>query len=307
MSTQWQDIKPSDILTSEEQHRLRQRSNWMGAWLLLHAWGVIAVATVLFAFMPNIFTFFFGLIVIGSRQLGLAILQHEASHGMLFRSRALNDRLGQWIAASPNLIHMKNYRIRHMAHHRFTRTEKDPENYLYTPFPVSKGSMGRKILRDFTGIVFVRTHVGLFRFIWGERQGRGKRLRDFYGATIVFYTLFISAFAVAGRIDLFFLMWLLPLATTQQFFLRIRNIAEHAAVPDLTNPLKNTRTTLAGWLERMTFAPYYVNYHIEHHMVPFVPCWRLQEVHKIMLAKGFGPDMEISPGYADIIRLNAAA
>lgn len=307
MSTQWQQIKPSDILTSEEQHRLRQRSNWMGAWLLLHAWGTIAAAAALFAFFPNLVTFAIAITLIGSRQLGLAVLQHEASHGMLFRSRTANDLLGQWIAASPNFINMKNYRIRHMAHHRFTRTDKDPENYLYTPFPVSKGSMGRKILRDFTGISFLRTQFGLFRFIWGERKGRGERLRGFYGVTIMFYALFIGAFAAFGRMDLFLLMWLLPIMTTQQFFLRIRNIAEHAAVPDITDPLKNSRTTLAGPFERMTFAPYFVNYHIEHHMVPFVPCWRLPEVHKIMLAKGFGKDMEISPGYRDIIRLNAAA
>lgn len=307
MSTQWNTIKPSDILTSEEQHRLRQRSDLMGWWLLGHAWGAIAAATALFALFPNVLTFLIGITIIGSRQLGLAILQHEASHGMLFRNRQLNEHLGQWLAASPMLIAMKNYRIRHMAHHRFTRTEKDPENYLYTPFPVTKTSMARKILRDMTGVVFVRTQVGIFRFLWGEKDGRWGRLKEFYGITVCFYALFIAGFAVFGRLDLFLLMWLVPMMTTQQFFLRIRNIAEHAAVPDLEDPLKNSRTTLAGPLERATFAPYFVNFHIEHHMVPFVPCWRLKEVHRIMLAKGFGPEMEIASGYRQIVRMNAAA
>lgn len=307
MSTQWLNIKPSDILDSEEQHRLRQRSNAMGFWLLAHCWGVIAASMALFALFPNVVTFLIGIMLIGSRQLGLAILMHEASHGMLFRSRGVNERLGQWITAWPMLLNMKNYRIRHMAHHRFTRTDKDPENYLYTPFPVTKGSMARKILRDFTGIVFLRTQIGIFSFLWGEKEGRAKRLYDFYHGPVLFYGIFIAAFALAGRIDLFLLMWLLPLITTQQFFLRIRNIAEHAAVPDIEDPLKNSRTTLAGAFERMTFAPYFVNYHIEHHMVPFVPCWRLPEVHKIMLAKGFGKEMEIARGYGDIIRMNAAA
>lgn len=307
MSTQWLSIKPSDILTSEEQHRLRQRSNLMGAWLLLHCWGVIAGAMALFAFYPNVLTFLLAITLIGSRQLGLAILMHEGSHGMLFRSRVWNERLTQWFAAWPSILNMKNYRIRHMAHHRFTRTEKDPENYLYTPFPVTKPSMARKILRDLTGIVFVRTQVGLFRYIWGDQEGRAARLFEFYKGPIIFYGLFVAAFAAAGRLDLFLLMWLLPLMTTQQFFLRIRNIAEHAAIPDLEDPLKNSRTTLANALERMTFAPYFVNYHIEHHMVPFIPCWRLPEVHRIMLKKGFGPEMEIGKGYMDIIRMNAAA
>lgn len=307
MSTQWKNIKPSDILTTEEQHRLRQRSDKMGYWLLFHCWAVIALAMALFAAAPNIITFLIGITLIGSRQLGLAVLMHEGSHGMLFKSRALNERMTQWFAAAPMLLNMKNYRIRHMAHHRFTRTEKDPENYLYTPFPVTKSSMWRKVLRDFTGIVFVRTQIGIFRYLWGEPEGRRGRLVSFYTAPVIFYAIFVGAFWFAGRIDLFLLMWVVPMMTTQQFFLRVRNIAEHASVPDISNPLQNSRTTLTGALGRMTFAPYWVNYHIEHHMVPFVPCWRLPEVHRIMLSKGYGREMEIQHGYGQIIKMNAAA
>jgi hypothetical protein len=48
---------------------------------------------------------------------------------------------------------------------------------------------------------------------------------------------------------------------------RIRNIAEHAVVPDANDPLRNTRTTRANFLERLFIAPYYVNYHLEHHLL----------------------------------------
>lgn len=306
MSTQWQTIKPSDILTTEEQHRLRQRSDVMGAWMLFSAWAVIFGAGALFVAVPNVLTFLIAIILIGSRQLGISILMHEASHGLLFRRRSLNEYVGHLLAAAPLFISMMEYRKRHMAHHRFTRTEKDPENYLYTPFPVSNGSMSRKVLRDLTGIAFVRTQVGIFRSVWGEKAGRWARLKAFYKWTVLFYALFISAFAAMGRMDLFLLLWMLPMATTQQLFLRIRNIAEHAAIPDIDHPLKNSRTTLVSFWERMTFAPFWVNYHIEHHMVPFVPCWRLPEVHRIMVSKGFGKEMEIAHGYREIIRLNTA-
>jgi fatty acid desaturase len=308
MSTQWQTIKPSDILTSEEQHRLRQRSDLMGFWLFAHCWGVIIGAGALFVLFPNVLTFLIAIALIGSRQLGLSILMHEASHGMLFRSRSLNERLGQWLAAYPMVLNMKNYRVRHMAHHRFTRTEKDPENYLYTPFPVTKNSMGRKILRDLTGIVFVRTQAAVFKAVAGDdKEGRMARLFGFYKGPVIVYAALIGTFALVGRLDLFLWLWLLPMMTTQQFFLRIRNIAEHSTVPDIENPLQNSRTTIVNAWERMTFAPYWVNYHIEHHMVPFVPCWRLPEVHRIMLSKGLGREMEIKQGYREIIRINAAA
>ena len=67
---------------------------------------------------------------------------------------------------------------------------------------------------------------------------------------------------------------------------RIRNIAEHAVVPDSADPLRNTRTTHANFLERLFIAPYYVNYHLEHHLLFYVPCYNLPRVHRILSAAG---------------------
>ncbi len=304
MSTQWTHIKPSDVLSTDESHTLRQRSDLWGLWLLAHAWGVTALCWVLYSAFPNIATWLLGVVLIGGRQLGLAILMHEGSHGMLFRTRGLNERLTTWLAAAPMIISLGEYRRRHMAHHRFTRTDKDPENYLYTPFPVSTASMTRKILRDLVGATFIRTQIGLFRALWGAPEGRGARLWGFYGPSVVFYAVFIAGFALAGRMDLFLLLWLVPMATTQMAFLRIRNISEHAAVPDLEDPLLNSRTTLANAFERMTCAPYFVNYHIEHHMMPYIPCYRLPQLHRLLLDRGYGERMNIVQGYRDILRIN---
>ena len=66
---------------------------------------------------------------------------------------------------------------------------------------------------------------------------------------------------------------------------RIRNIAEHAVVPDSADPLRNTRTTHANFLERLFIAPYYVNYHLEHHLLFYVPCYNLPRVHRILSAE----------------------
>ncbi len=44
------------------------------------------------------------------------------------------------------------------------------------------------------------------------------------------------------------------------------------------------------------------NYHLEHHLLVFVPCWRLPDAHALLLAKGHGPSMEVAPGYLDVIR-----
>ena len=305
MSTQWQKIKPSDILTKQQQHDLRQRSDLWGAWMIVHAWALIASAAAVYVLLPSFATLVVAVLIIGGRQLGLSILMHEGSHGLLFKTRWMNENITKWFAAWPMIISLGEYRVRHMKHHRFTRTDQDPENYLYTPFPVTKDSMLRKALRDLTGIAFLRTTVGLFSIV-KERAG-WSGVKAFYGGPLIANLILFGISLLAGRPDLYFLMWLLPMATTQMFFLRIRNIAEHAAVEDLEDPLKNTRTTIANPVERMFFAPYYVNYHIEHHLVPFVPCYRLRKVHDLLLEQGYGARMDIQKGYRRIIALNSAA
>ncbi len=85
------------------------------------------------------------------------------------------------------------------------------------------------------------------------------------------------------------LLWLLPFLTWQMVITRIRNIAEHAVVPDSNDPLRNTRTTRANFLERLFIAPYYVNYHLEHHLLYYVPCYNLPRVHAHSLAQARMP------------------
>ena len=101
-------------------------------------------------------------------------------------------------------------------------------------------------------------------------------------------------------------MWLVPLATWYQLVSRIRNIAEHAVVPDNDDPLRNTRTTLANPLERLFIAPYGVNYHLEHHLFMFVPCWCLPQAHRALARAGWRDRMELRSGYMAVLRAATA-
>ncbi|WP_426915573.1 fatty acid desaturase, partial [Staphylococcus shinii] len=83
-------------------------------------------------------------------------------------------------------------------------------------------------------------------------------------------------------------------------------IAEHAVVPDSSDPLRNTRTTRANVLERLFIAPYYVNYHLEHHLLFYVPCYNLPRVHRILSGSRYADRMEVQPGYTAVLRLATA-
>jgi fatty acid desaturase len=84
---------------------------------------------------------------------------------------------------------------------------------------------------------------------------------------------------------------------------RIRNIAEHAVVPDSGDPFRNTRTTKANLLERAFIAPYFVNYHLEHHLMFYVPCYNLPRLHRILMNSPSAGRMEVQRGYRSVMRL----
>src|SRR3954469_17853838 len=93
--------KLSELLTPEQVQELRGKSNVVGALLVLHAWALIFGSMALFAWWPNPLTFVAAVMVIGARQLGLAILMHDAAHGLLFADRRLNEWVASWLCAAP--------------------------------------------------------------------------------------------------------------------------------------------------------------------------------------------------------------
>ena len=102
------------------------------------------------------------------------------------------------------------------------------------------------------------------------------------------------------------LLWILPLVTWYMVVTRIRNIAEHAVVPDHDDPLRNTRTTKANLIERLFVAPYFVNYHLEHHLLYYVPCYNLPKVHDMLARNGLLARMEVQPDYRTVMRMATA-
>ena len=133
-------------------------------------------------------------------------------------------------------------------------------------------------------------------------RGRAQHFCSKLGRQLAVNALLWATLAAAGVWWAYPLLWLLPLLTWFMVITRIRNIAEHAMVGDADDPLRNTRTTLANWLARALVAPYFVNYHLEHHLFYYVPCYRLPALHRILREGPRGARLQIAPGYAAVLR-----
>jgi len=155
-------IDPRTVFTPEEWSRLTSRSSWRGLWLVAHCWGTIIASIALVAIWPNPLTWLIAVMIVGTRQLGLAILMHEAAHGGLHANKWLNEFLGQWLCAVPVGADLSSYRSYHLQHHRFTQQPEDPDLSLSAPFPITTESYRRKAIRDLTGQTFVKQRLPLF-------------------------------------------------------------------------------------------------------------------------------------------------
>ena len=303
-------ILARDLMTQDELVTVRARSTWKGVALIAHAWALILGSVALVALWPNPLTFLLAVAIIGSRQLGLSILMHDGAHGSFAASPALNHWLAQIFCAWPVFAETRAYRRYHLQHHAHTQQDDDPDLVLSAPFPITAPSYRRKFWRDITGRTGYAQRKAQFLNALGDPSWPWmQRARHFWeklGPQFLVNGVLFAGFAAAGVWWAWPLLWLLPFLTWMMVVTRIRNIAEHAAVPDSDDPLRNTRTTRANWLERLFLAPYYVNYHLEHHLLFYVPCYSLPKVHRILMRGPHAGRMEVQPNYRAVLKLATA-
>ena len=231
---------------------------------------------------------------------------HDTSHGLLFKSEKLNAFVGQYLLAIFVGADMPVYRKYHLRHHLYTQQENDPDLGLSAPFPITKQSFMRKMLRDLFGLTAFKLRVGQLHAAFrnlsdGEAADQAFNVQNIiapYAANIILFLVF----SLAGYWWLYLALWVLPLFTGFQLVLRIRNIAEHAMTSTNDNPLTHARTTKANLIERLLFAPYWVNYHVEHHAYMYIPCWQLKNLHLAMKRKGHANNMEMKNSYIAVLR-----
>jgi len=291
-----------ELLTAEEFAAVTRKNDWLAARVVATDWLLIAFAFYIAGAYTNPLTILFAVILIGSRQLGLGVVVHETGHRTLFSSAAWNDFAGKWLSGYWVFSEKSAYMNGHLVHHKTAGTSADPDLVNYRAYPIDHDALRRKVTRDLTGQVGWRRMKSIGRSI--SKLAMHKRaIRQYVLRSLGLNLLLFGVLALTGQPWLF-AIWVIAFMTTHMLVVRIRQIAEHAAVPDLydLDPRKNTRTLYVNALENLLIAPHGVNYHLEHHLLASVPIYRLKEFHEILLKKGFYDGVKFQRGYLDLLR-----
>lgn len=302
------------VFTGSELAALTRRSDLAGMAVTAGIWAGIVACFALLALFPNPLVFVLVVILLGGRQHALAVLGHEAAHRTLCRNEALGDVLGDWLGARWIWQDVPRYRAHHMKHHAHTGSAADPDLSLSRPYPGPRRALRKRVIRDLIGVTGLRRlaaqflmDIGVFRYTVAAEVERlpleGRRWTDYLRSGLrhmsgfVFTNLLMLAVLMALGIGWTYLAWVVAYLTTFSLIIRLRAIAEHAGMARDPDIRRNTRSTRAGWLARLTLAPLNVHLHQDHHLMAAVPCYRLPALHRLLRARGVVAE---PPRYPDV-------
>ena len=244
-------------------------------------------------------TLILAFLLMGGLQHHLSVIHHEAIHYLLFRNRKLNEWVGCYLGAYP-LGFTMDYRRTHLAHHfHLGHDEEDPDHPNYAAFPATWRVILPALIRDMTGLSATKQILTMslrkkkYTTCLGDRPSYKELI--LMGGVQLFM---LTAFWYAGYGYLYFVAWLLPLATWTRVLTRLRSIAEHVDIADGSPTLPRWRTLYCNAVESFFLAPLNFNYHAEHHLYPYIPFYHLPALHRrLMQDSEYVAQIDIRRGY----------
>lgn len=263
---------------------LSQLDSWRACWPLAFDWLCIGLSISASLYFASPVAYLLTIIIIATRQHALLVMVHEGAHYRFHRNRNFNDFLANVFAAYPIFFCTNAYRLHHYAHHQYLNTDQDPDwaRKAHLPewqFPKSNRNLALTFLK-----VACTSWYKLIAIFWAL-SGLGSKTswtdpakRKFIFYKLVFYSAVAATLWTFSAGLEFFMYWIVPYLVILPVIERLRSISEHFALA-YEHDLNQARNVLCGPFEAFVFGQHNVRYHLDHHLFPMVPQYRLPELH----------------------------
>ncbi len=283
--------------------------NWHAllAWFEDLVWMAVCVAACL---EISWWLYPLAVLVIGARQRGLSTILHDCAHGVGAANKRLQMAIGTAFTAYPIFQQHYAYKVSHVyTHHpRLGDPERDPdlaffiEQKAYTP--ATRGRyFNRAVVLPAIGsqtVAYLRYLVrNRFKVLKGEAQetkpvspiARSKKALDKAGF-FAFWLAVVGVCWYSHTILPLLLFWVVPYLTSFQILGWYIELSEHTPlVRDHNVDLSMTRNRKSKGIEKFLTGIHNDHFHLDHHLDPRTPFWRLPDAHRIRMA---------DPNYAEL-------
>ncbi len=269
----------------------------------------IAIAIALGAYSWHPLVVVAVIVFIAGRQHSLYILNHDASHNLLFKAPSTNKWVGTVFSNlvmfhHPEAWSFVQWKRIHMRHHLYVFTDRDP-NYVgrqnkgdtttvHRPLKLTWLCIRSGIMSIFQFFIGrqdyadsrVTTEVNkaaynhfscLFRPFKNDREMQNESIVRliflvFAGVTISFFQWWIP----------FIVFWIVPMYTVYPMLLTFMDLTEHRWTDTSGDIENNTRSVRAGILAKFIMSALPRGFHREHHFCPRVAVTKLPELSAIL-------------------------
>ncbi len=227
---------------------------------------------------------------------------HECGHGTAFKTRWINWAVYQ-IASFCTIRDPYCWKFSHARHHSDTIiVGRDPEVAIMRPVIMAK------MFLNLFGVFDI--WEGLKRMVV---HATGRMLDDekdfvepiFYPKIILTARIWVAIYAVTIAAAIGFQSWIpiLLIGTPRVFgswHMVICGWLQHGGLADnVLDHRLNCRTVYMNPISRFIY--WNMNYHVEHHMFPMVPYYRLPELHEVCKADYPMPNRSFWDGYRQML------
>jgi fatty acid desaturase len=236
-----------------------------------------AVPLLVAAWLDNYLAWIVAWLVSGFVLAGNFNAMHYCSHDTFMPSKRANRVFGVFWSL-PIFMNFSLYRFFHRAHHQHTAVSGDPE-------PMGEMATVGAYLKSLTNLDFVlpflRMSVQAFSgrapdFVRTKSDLRQVKI-DTAGALL--WMALVVGFLCGAPFEAI-AFYLVPLVVAYAFNFCMA-LTEHYGCALTDNTFQSTRTML---IQNRLLRYYYwnSNYHVEHHLLPGVPSWQLDQLHSLI-------------------------
>jgi beta-carotene hydroxylase len=221
----------------------------------------------------------------------LAALGHESLHGNLCKNAKWSFIIGLFFSSSVISYFDMGFAVRHWDHHRLTNQKSDPDL-----IPTAHlGNWWQRLL--FSRLIFNLVYIkNVFYLALGKVDYIAEHQTPYTDRELMFFSranILFAAFWLAVYITITIIDWraglfgiVLP-SLVLALLAGCQSYLDHAGLG--AEPFKNAYSRTSPL---MTFIYFGSNYHLEHHLYPKVPTYRLYKVHRILIDAGLYDEMK---------------